>query len=495
MQTSRAPSETPRWAPWVLVAITVAAAWLRLPGLTAEEPWFDEVFSIVLASQDPSELCRRAIADETNPPGFYFLLWGWTRLGGFDLAWMRLLPLLAATLTVPATAFAARASGLGWTGAVVAASLAASSPLMFAMSSELRAYAPLALAAALTLAAAAQHRTRRAALGGVVLVMLHYFGAFVVAALAIATLWAGRARWRGALRAAVSAALPAALVLGAWVLTVMSAAGARAVGSNASWIAEAGPSALLGFASQVLGTFGTLAGTTVVAAVLVTTLVVALRTLGAHTAARQQLETPTTSRRQPVPGEPNPLSTPDLRFALLLALLPIVSVALLSALSQRELWLARYLIITLPGWCVLLGYATERVPDRWRAAALAALLTWSAFTGLHAEATRTPRTSWSLVARALAASGPRTVCTAESYVALPLRYQALRERLTLTVLDLADCTAARAPSAMILRAGTEAALSHVVARGARSGATRDLGTRLPATVLVPLTWQAARASR
>lgn len=466
METPREPSTAPAWARLALVAITVAAAWLRLPGLTAEEPWFDEVFSIVLASQDLPELWRRAVADQTNPPGFYILLWGWTRLGGFDLAWMRLLPLLAAVLTVPATALAARASGLGWTGASVAAALAGASPIMFAMAGELRAYAPLALVTALTLAAAAHRRTLVTAIGGLVLVALHYFGAFVVAALFVAALREDPRRWRPAL----AAALPAGAALAAWLWVVARAADGGAFAGNAAWIAASGARGLLSFGSQAVGTFGTAAGAVVVLAVLGVSVVVALRR--------------TRSR------EGDGALGHALTHALALAILPLLLVALLAAATGRELWVARYLIVTLPGWWLLVAHAVERAPGQWREALLAALLTWSSLAGIHADRTRARKTAWSLVARALTAGGPRTVCTNESFVALPLRYQALGNDIPLTVLDLADCTPDRAPDTMLLRRGTEASLRSLVGAGARAGAPRELGTTLPATVLVPLRWPA-----
>lgn len=484
METPREPSAAPVGARFALVAITVAAAWLRLPGLTAEEPWFDEVFSIVLASQELPELWRRAVADQTNPPGFYLLLWGWTRLGGFDLAWMRLLPLLAAVLTVPATALAARTAGLGWTGAIVAAALAAASPLMFAMSGELRAYAPLALATVLTLAASAQRRTLATAIGGFVLVSLHYFGAFVVAALLLAALREAPRRWRAALAASV----PAGVALAGWLLIVVRAAGPGGFAGNAAWIAPPGARGLVSFGSQVVGTFGTTVGAAVVSALLAAALLLALGTAARRLRARTGPESPA------APDAPGgAVGIGGIERAIALATVPLALVALLAAATGRELWVARYLIITLPGWWLLLAHAVERVPGRWREAALAALLTWASLAGIDADRTRPRKTAWSQVARALTAGGPRTICTNESFVALPLRYQALGAAIPLTVLDLADCTAARAPAAMVLRPGTEASLAPLVRAGARVGAPRTLGTALPATLLVPLEWSSPTA--
>ena len=475
VETPREPSTSPAWARWALVALTVAAAAWRLPGLTAVEPWFDEVFSVVLASQELPELWRRAVADQTSPPGFYVLLWGWTRLGGFELSWMRLLPALAGTLTVPAMALAARSARLSWAGALVAASLAAVSPLLLAMSSELRAYAPLALLTSLALSLALARRDRTAALAGVGLVLLHYFGAFVVAALATARLLDEPERpWSHRLRDAVRLGLPAALALGAWVLLVLAAAGPEDVGGNAAWIDAFSWRDVPSFASQVVGTFGTTVGAVLVTTVLAWALVSAVAALRA--------------RADGIRGAvsiPAPLPVP---LAVSLAVLPLLLAASAGAISGKELWVARYLIVSLPGWWLLLARLVDRAPGAWKEMALAAMLTWAGLAGIHAERTRPRKTAWSHVARAIVAGGPRTICTAESFVALPLRYHALRLELPLTVLDLAECTAPRAPAAILLREGTEAALEPVSRAGAVLGAHREMGTRLPATWWIPLSW-------
>lgn len=460
METTRESQTAPIWARWTLVAITLAAGWFRLPGLTAEEPWFDEAFSIILAAQDLPELLRRTVADQTNPPGFYLLLWGWTRLGGFDLGWMRLLPMLAGLLTVPATAAAARGAGLGWVGASVAATLAAGSPLLFAMSSELRAYALVGLVSALLLAAAAQRRHLAVATLGVVLVLLHYFGALALAAIALGMIW----RDRRDARAVILAGLPAAVALGGWLAVVWRAAGSdRGIGGNAAWIAGTGIVRYTSFGGEVLASWGSMLGTGLGLLVLAAALLAAVRFARrtAHAA---------------------------LRLALVAAAGPLLLVLAAELVTGRALWVNRYLIITLPAWCVLLAHAVTMLRGQWRETALAAVLTWSALGGLYAEHTRVKKTAWSQVARALTASAPRTICTNESFVALPLRLQALQHDLPLTVLDLAECTAAKAPTAMLLRPGTERSLERLRDAGAEAGASRDLGTVLPETRLVLIRW-------
>jgi len=463
VETPREPRETPWWARWTLVALVLAAAWLRLPGLTAEEPWFDEIFSIVLASQDLPELLRRAVADQTNPPGFYLLLWAWTRLGGFDLAWLRLLPALAGTLTVPALALAARATGASWSGALVAGALVAVSPLSLAMSSEVRAYTPLLLLATLAIAAAAGRRPVALALCGVALVAMHYFGALVVAALALGALWADPRRPMRALLPA----LPAALALATWGVLVGASADGGAVGGNAAWIPAVGLRALPSFGSVIIGTFGTSWGRAAVPAAFFLTLVLA---------GREAL------------AEAKGTDTRSVRLVIAAAVIPLALVALAIAATGRALWVPRYLIVAIPGWVLLMQRAVDR-PGRWRTVVIGALLAWAGLAGPFAEQGRVRKSSWSLLARALTAGGPRTVCVNEPFVGLPLRYHAVSLRLPLTVLDLADCLPTRGADAIILRETTSASLDRLRSAGADPGSARDLGTALPATAIVALNWR------
>lgn len=70
------PSQTThrRALGWGLVLLTTVAALLHLRQLTTEDPWFDEVFSILTTAGSLGDLWRLTIADQVHPPGFYLLL-------------------------------------------------------------------------------------------------------------------------------------------------------------------------------------------------------------------------------------------------------------------------------------------------------------------------------------------------------------------------------------------------------------------------------------
>lgn len=461
------PRRDADWALPLLVLLTVLAALQRFPARTLEGLWFDEVFTVVLAAQDLSALLDRALADQTNPPGFYLLAWVWTRLGGFDLEWMRTLPALAGTLVVPAVALLARQLGVRWRGALLAALLANASPLLLAMSLELRAYAPLALLAAVSSALALRQVSRASesvrlatplALTQLALVALHYFGALVIMGQCAAVLWTDRRRAQRALLTA----LPAALITIAWVALVLSRAGGDAVGNNASWIETPDLARLRGFAPAVLGTLGLDVG-----AMLSTALLAAAMLLAAWQAA---------------------IGSTRARWLVALGALPLAIVFMASALGPRSLWVPRYLIIVLPALCVLLADLTELPSRLARVAATTALAAWALIAGTHDAAARPHKPDWARIVRSLAGATATSVCVNEAYVALPLRYHAVREAVPLTVLEFRDCATQRRGDWVILRAETVASLQTLIGAKAIVGAGRSLTEARPAVGIRRLRW-------
>ena len=472
----RDPS-VPRGAVIAVVLLTLFAALWRFPFLTAEDLWFDEVFSVVLASQDLGELLRRTVADQTNPPGFYLLLWIWTRVGSFSEAWIRALPAIAGTLTVPAVVALGRAVALPWRAALLGGFLAAVSPLLVAMSLEARAYAPVALLCALSLTLASRLTTSRAngaprgriALGATdsALVMLHYFGALAVLARVAGALLVSRdspgATGRAIRRDAILTALPAAFALAVWGAIVLTAAAGARVGGNAAWIPAPDVAALIAFGSQIVGSWGGWWGALTLAALLLAAVGVAWRTRHG-------------------------------RWLLAAALVPTLIVLAVSLLSPRSLWVPRYLIVTVPAWILLIGALPWALP--WalpRAARTAAVITiagWAGTTGLFGALGRQPKPDWTRIILPLAAGGPTTICVNEAYVGLPVQYHAIRTGVPLTVVDLPECARARRAGWVLMREGTDASLGGVRDAGAQLGPARALVTELPPLVLRRLEWPA-----
>ncbi|MFT4197594.1 MAG: glycosyltransferase family 39 protein [Pseudoxanthomonas sp.] len=172
------------WPAFAFAAVALIAAAFAFAGLGASNFWTDELFTLHVVGHAGGlgEVWRRALTD-THPPLYYFLLYGWGRLGGYSEAWLRL----------PSAVFAVAALGLAWhalrrrfrpTAANFAAAVAAVSTFWFEQSQNARGYALAMLAAAamlwLALALEAAWRRRKVAWGWLALLLLAGFaGSFV----------------------------------------------------------------------------------------------------------------------------------------------------------------------------------------------------------------------------------------------------------------------------------------------------------------------------
>jgi 4-amino-4-deoxy-L-arabinose transferase-like glycosyltransferase len=197
----------------LVAAVTVLALALRLTGLGHESIWYDEAASLELARHPVYDIVTGAPAarDPGNPVGYFALLRLWLLLVGASIENARALSAVAGALGVPAVWLLARACRLPRPVGLLAALLVAASPPLVYLGQEARVFAVFATVAPLAAAcvAAIQHRgswwawVGFAALGAL-MVHLHYYAAFVLAALGLyLTVWAWvhdrRALWKLAL--------------------------------------------------------------------------------------------------------------------------------------------------------------------------------------------------------------------------------------------------------------------------------------------------------
>lgn len=202
-----------------LGAIVVLAAVLRFATLRTQSIWFDEAATWDLVRRPLGEMLGRIPDGESNPPLFYVLEWGWTRVFGDGEAGLRSLSALAGVLTVPvAYALGRRAAAGAALAGLAAAALVAVNPLLVWFSQEARSYALATLLSAvalLLLQRALEDRRGRLLAGWAIAAALalatHYFTAFVLAPQALWLLWR-HPRRRSAV-AAVAALAAAGLAL------------------------------------------------------------------------------------------------------------------------------------------------------------------------------------------------------------------------------------------------------------------------------------------
>jgi hypothetical protein len=237
---------------WAAIALGVV---LRFWGLGAQSLWYDEWLSAEAASGTLAHL-RRYVTDQAGiPPTYFAVMWGWARVFGDGDAALRVPSALLGVATVPVMYAAAREWCRSRRVARMAALLTAVHPMLVWYSQEARPYSLLALVAALSLLSLGRFRARgerrdllQWALACAVMIAVHYFAVFLVAAEALALLLLRRPRWREVLAACWPAAI-VLLVLSPFAVQQFSRR------SNHSWItthrlvmrlSDAGHTALVG---------------------------------------------------------------------------------------------------------------------------------------------------------------------------------------------------------------------------------------------------------
>ncbi len=140
------PAEPPgmRRAGWLLaVGVLLVAAVLRFHHIDAQSLWNDEGSSYVQATRSLPAIADNAALD-IHPPGYYWLLHGWTRLLGTSEFGLRSLSAFASVLTVALT-FALGRRLFGPVPALLAAAFVTLNTFSIFYAQEARMYALLAL--------------------------------------------------------------------------------------------------------------------------------------------------------------------------------------------------------------------------------------------------------------------------------------------------------------------------------------------------------------
>ena len=184
---------------WTVVALTVVAAVLRFAGLSSQSYWGDEALTVSEIRTPFGGMLGLVLGQETTPPLYFVLAWGWAHLFGSGEAALRSLSALAGTAMVP-LAYLAAARLFSRRVGLIAAALAALNPFLIWYSQEARAYAVyMALAALSFLCFVGALRTREVrwlawwAVVSAIALTSHFFAVFIVGPEAMWLLLA----WRG----------------------------------------------------------------------------------------------------------------------------------------------------------------------------------------------------------------------------------------------------------------------------------------------------------
>jgi 4-amino-4-deoxy-L-arabinose transferase-like glycosyltransferase len=209
---------------WAIVAVVVAGAAVRFATLDVQSMWLDEAVTHSLVTRSFGGMLSAIPHSESTPPLFYVLEWVWARVFGFGAVGLRSLSALFGSATIVVLAAVAGRLG-GRRGALAAAAIAATNPLLIWYSQEARAYALLVLLCAVTVLCLVRGDWRGWALAAALALATHYFAVFIVIPQALWLLWRhGRSSRRAALSVAGVVVVGAALL----PLAVVQASGNRA---------------------------------------------------------------------------------------------------------------------------------------------------------------------------------------------------------------------------------------------------------------------------
>jgi mannosyltransferase len=219
-----------------VVGLTLLAAAIRFYRLGHQGFWFDEANTAFLVRFSPGVMLGLLPRYESTPPLYYCLAWVWVRVFGDTEAGLRSLSAVAGVLTVPVL-YGAGAKLVSRRAGLIAAALAACSPLLIWYSQEARSYVllvGLSAASLLGFAYLLERPSRRAAAVWVAASALalatHYYAILVVIPEALWLLFVHRRR--RVVRAAVG-------VVGLCGLALIPLAISQEQSGRGNWIARA----------------------------------------------------------------------------------------------------------------------------------------------------------------------------------------------------------------------------------------------------------------
>lgn len=216
---STQPKRRLHWTHWLLLAILLLGAILRFVWLEDQSLWYDEGFSIALAKSSAAQAIAWT-AQDVHPPLYYLLLGVWIRLSGDSAFGVRAFSAWFGIATL-SLVYVWGKRVLGQAAGLMAALLAALSPLGLYYSRETRMYTLATLLTLLSsyvllhLTDAHCPREKRLRLWGVYLLLslaaayVHYFAllALVAHAIYFGAWWLTAGRPSAHLREAIAASL------------------------------------------------------------------------------------------------------------------------------------------------------------------------------------------------------------------------------------------------------------------------------------------------
>src|SRR5687768_13525318 len=237
-----------------LCLVYVAA---RLWRLTDSCLWFDEIFSVHAAEHPWNSLFWFVAQDLIHPPLFYVLLKFWIGLGGENIFWLRLLPVLFSVLALFPFIHLCRELKLRPNVILLSIGLLAVNGALIKYTQTVRMYSMLMFMSLLSMWLFARYFNRGKSfvlllIANVLLVYTHYFGWLVIGGEITAIVIFQPIKWR---RAVTMVGIVAVSFL-PWFIAVWQAAREGSdLSQNIAWQARPGLRELLTFATDLIEPF------------------------------------------------------------------------------------------------------------------------------------------------------------------------------------------------------------------------------------------------
>lgn len=226
----------------VTLALIILYLAARLWRLTDSCLWFDEIFSVHAAGHEWSSLFWFVAQDLIHPPLFYVLLKVWIAIGGENLFWLRLLPVLFSVLALVPLIYLCRELKLKTPVVLLSLAFLAVNGSLIKYAQEVRMYSLLMLMSLLSMWLFARYFNRGKSfiplvIVNILLVYTHYFGWLAVGTEVIVILIFQRIKWQ---RIAVMFGVVLASFIPWIVAGWQAASGGSELSQNIGWMTRPG---------------------------------------------------------------------------------------------------------------------------------------------------------------------------------------------------------------------------------------------------------------
>ncbi len=369
----------------ILAALCVVFAAARVWPLTDSCLWFDEVFSVHAATHSWNSLLSFVSLDLIHPPLFYVLLKLWIGVGGEQLFWLRLFPVIFSVIAIfPFVALCRDIKLTFWTQILALFFLSVNGSLI-KYAQEIRMYSLFLCLSLFSIWLFVRFFVKgkgfiALVLINILLVYTHYFGWFVVVSEVAAILIFQRIKWRRTLT--MFAITFAGFV--PWIMATWQAAQTgTGLGQNIGWMSRPGIVAILQFKLNLIEPFYYQASSADPVSVIRVSIPLLLIFAASVVFYILNWKRQPTDEKQAV------------HLLFIFVAVPIAAAVAVSWLLPYSIWGTRHLVIVFAPVSILLAIAITNIGiPLLRTASITLILLFSGYAFVLVTIRETPRQPW-----------------------------------------------------------------------------------------------------